>query len=693
MNLSFWDYGIVALFAIVVFGSVFYARTYVRSVSDFLATNRSTGRYLLTISQGLCGVGAISILAFWQQNFTSGFSMSFWGFAMNIVVLVVAISGWISYRYRQTRCLTLAQFFEERYSRKFRVFAGGLAFISGIINYGIFPAIEAHFFIYFTGIPEISFYGFPVTFAATMMGILGLSILFVWLGGQVAVVITDFFQGLFVSLAMVFLVGTVLLQVGWEPIIALLENTPAQQSLVNPFETGEVEVFNFWFFAISVLIVIYNKMSWQGTQGFNASAKNAHEAKMGEVLSSWRGFPYGMMYLVIPIACCAVISAINSDAVLSSGIGFNEVATGVEHSLANISKAHGAQVADQLKTPLILIHILPTGIKGLLIAIMLAAAISTHASYLHSWGTIFIQDIVMPIRQRPFEPKTHLLILRLAILGVSIFAFIFSMLYTPTDAILPFMMITAAIFVGGSGAVLIGGLYWKRGSTLGAWMALITGGLTATAAILIPLIWRTYTLFIWRIDCAEWIVNSEIIPFSNAISTFLSHDKFPIDGAWMTLFTMAIASSAYVVGSMVSRTSFNLDKLLHRGAFAIQDDQVQIDEPPSVHARLWKLFGMGKEFTMKDKILVVITYAWTFSWTAFFIVITLLHFIFMTFGIPSFADSWWIEFWEIYIWLNLGIGLVVTIWFSIGGTRDLLYMFKKLSSTERDDSDNGFVQK
>ena len=73
----------------------------------------------------------------------------------------------------------MAQFFEIRYSRNFRVFCGILAWVAGIINMGIFPAVTAKFFIYFCGLPQsFEIFGFQIsTFAAIMFVELGIALL------------------------------------------------------------------------------------------------------------------------------------------------------------------------------------------------------------------------------------------------------------------------------------------------------------------------------------------------------------------------------------------------------------------------------------------------------------------------------------------------------------------------------------
>ena len=63
----------------------------------------------------------------------------------------------------------------------------------------------------------------------------------------------------------------------------------------------------------------------------------------------------------------------------------------------------------------------------------------------------------------------HLRVLRCSILGVGVFIFFFSLVFQQSEYIFLFFAITGAIFAGGRGAVIIGGLYWKRGTTAAAW--------------------------------------------------------------------------------------------------------------------------------------------------------------------------------------------------------------------------------
>ncbi|MCK4512343.1 sodium:solute symporter, partial [bacterium] len=596
-----------------------------------------------------------------EMNYVAGFSMTWWGFTMSVVILVITVSGWVVYRFRQTRALTLAQFFEARYSRKFRIFAGLTAFISGLINFGIFPAVGARFFIYFCGLPpELAILGLTVPiYPVVMLVLLGIALFFVFSGGQIAVIITDFAQGIFVNVVFIIIVLYLYSQVDWTQVIEALSMAPEQASLINPFKTSHIEDFNLWYFLIGIVGVIYGALSWQGTQAYNSSAKSAHEAKMAGVLGNWKGFPQGLFILFVPIIIYTVMH--HPD--------FSSVAASVEGIVAGVES--GA-VQSQLRGPVVLTMLLPVGLMGAFAAVMLAAFISTHDTYLHSWGSIFIQDVVLPLRKKPLTPSQHILALRLSILGVAIFIFFFSLLFEQSEYIFLFFAITGAIFAGGSGAVIIGGLYWKRGTAPAAWGALITGSGIAVGGILIHRLpaelFESAPVFASRIAELWWT---------------LGHWLYNINGQQYWAVAMGASALMYVLVSLLGRTPpRDLDHALHRGKYAVAGEMEVVDAAPS---RGWKMLGMGKEFTRGDKIIYIATYAHTAIWITIFIVGTIynLH--------HDVADERWASFWKVYFYIQVTISIFVMIWFSIGGFRDISAMLRRLRVMKRDAMDDGTV--
>jgi SSS family solute:Na+ symporter len=215
-----------------------------------------------------------------------------------------------------------------------------------------------------------------------------------------------------------------------------------------------------------------------------------------------------------------------------------------------------------------------------------------------------------------------------------------------------FFAITGAIFAGGSGAVIIGGLYWKRGTTAGAWSAMLTGSGIAVGGIIIRQL----------------------------------NPDFPINGQQFWALAMVCSSVLYVVVSLLGRRpAVELDRLLHRGRWADADEAAAtaaVRQP----GLWWRVFGMGREFTRRDKILYIATYAWTFTWGGIFGIGSLWHWWHGT------TDLGWMRFWRVYIWLYAGVAVVMLVVFTVGGFRDLGRMFHSLKHQERRDDDDGFIR-
>ena len=688
MNLTLIDWAIVLVVFSGMVISVNTTKGLMKSVTDFLSAGRAAGRYLLSISGGIAGLGAISTVMFLEMGYVAGFSLSWWGLSQGIIILFLTMSGWVIYRFRSTRCLTLSQFFEKRYSRKFRIFTGIVAFVAGIINFGIFPAVGAQFFIQFCGFPDYAF-GLPV-YPIVMILLLSIALYFVYFGGQIAVIIADFFQGIFAMFVLFIVVIYLFFTVSWEQVSEALENTPIQlaqeeieklnvdesfliledldqknrineieekyanSSRINPFKTSHVEDFNLWYFIIGIIGIMYGSLSWQGQQGYSSSATSAHEAKMGSVLGGFRGFSQGLFFLLVPVIIY----------VFMNHPDYQSIADSVTQTL---SKLETDTLRSQMRGPVVLSEILPVGLLGAFAALMLCAFVSTHDTYLHSWATILVQDVIMPFRKKPFDKETHLKVLRLSIFGVAVFIFLFSLLFQQNQKIALFFAITAAIFAGGSGAVIIGGLYWKKGTTSAAWTAMIVGAFISVGGVLVKQV------------SVEWL--ADLTAFTQ-LKTSLMYVR-NINGQEYWGISMGASALSYIVVSLVTNTKpFNMDKLLNRGSYAPDDEKVTVKTNTGLG---WKIFLISDEFTKSDKLIYILNYFWTGAWTLVFIIGTIYNLN------NDVSDYAWMSYWKYYIFIHIVVSMITMVWFSIGGFKDLKAMMLRLKTAERDHQDDGWV--
>ena len=688
MNLLFIDWLIITVVLLGMIYSVSFTKGLMKSVTDFLSAGRTAGRYLISVSQGAAGLGAISIVSFLEVGYITGFSFQWWGLSQGIILLAITASGWVIYRFRQTRSLTLAQFFEKRYSRKFRIFAGIVAFVCGIINFGIFPAVGAQFFISYCGFPD-SFIGIP-TFPLVMIILISIALYFVYTGGQIAVIIADFFQGVFLILVLFVITIFLYKNVGWDQVTDSLKNTPKKlaveevqklkeensfkllseneqlekieeikskyenSSLINPFKTSRVEDFNLTYFLIGLIGMFYGTLSWQGHQAYNSSAKSAHEAKMAAVLGDIRGKPQGLFIFLVPVLTY----------VFMNHPDFKSVADSVNITLSSLDTD---TLKSQMRAPIVLSEVLPAGLLGAFAALMLAAFISTHDTYLHSWGSIFIQDVLMPFREKTFSKDEHIRALRYSIFGVAIFIFIFSLVFDQNQEIALYFAVTFAIFAGGVGAVIIGGLYWDRGTTEGAWAAMIIGAAIAVTGTIMPQI------------SESWLNEGVgLVGFKSLILRLKE-----INGIKFYGLSMAFSSLSYIVVSLLTfKEKMNMDKLLNRGEYSIKEEKKIVDKNVKT---VWRVFGIGNEFTIEDKITYLVSYVWNIFFTLVFVIGTVYNLS------NSVSDDSWMVYWKYQVYINVVFSFVIIIWFSIGGFIDIKKMLSSLSSTQRDHQDSGWV--
>ena len=661
MNLHLVDWLVVCASMAVVLAVALYAQRHVRSVSDFMTGGRIAGRYLVAVSDGMATMGLITVVAFFEFYYKSGFSVSYWGQLQIPVTLLLALTGFVIYRFRETRAMTLAQFFELRYSRRFRLFTGVLAAVAGIINYGIFPAVAGHFFIHYVHLPQtLLILGVPVsTFAVCMFVFLAAALPVVLFGGQVAIMVSDCLQGLFSFLMFVVVTAVVLGRFSWGQMCEAMLAQPAGKSLLNPFDSFGLQDFNLGYAIIAAVGTVYMTMAWQGNQGFNCAAASPHEAKMGKLLGGWRT---GILYSMVLLLTVAAFTFLNH----------SEFSTASAEARAALATIEDATVRTQVEVPVAIAHFLPPGVSGMFLATMLFFMLSTDTTYLHSWGSIVVQDVIMPLRRRPFTPQEHLRYLRWSIAGVAVFVFLFSLLFRQTTYILMFFSLTGAIYLGGAGSCIIGGLYWRRGTTQGAWAAMLTGAGVGTSGVVLEQVWP------WLV---QWLLR--VYPESTFLQAHA--ERFFINGQWMWGLSFTSAIVVYVIVSLATcRVPFDLIRLLHRGAYARDAAR---PAAAATEPRGWlKLVGIDHHFTRGDRAIAGFVFVWSMGQFAVWMIATVWNIL----------APWPVQWWKNYFWA-LGIGLVLlgtllsVVWFTWGGVRDLRRFMRGLRSLERNAADDGRV--
>lgn len=691
-----WSITIVPLFVVLFAG--WRVQRYITGVADFMTAGRIAHRYLIAVADGAAALGLISVINMFEQRYVSGYAYEFWANFAVLLGFILTLTGFVNYRYRETRVMTMAQFFELRYSKSFRIFSGFMAFIAGVINYAIFPAVGGRFIIYYCQLPDyFTVFGVQVNmFGFLMAFFLSIALFLVMRGGQLANIVTDCLQGIFAYIGYVGVAAALLFYFSGQQFLETMSMRPVQQSFFNPFDTGNLYDFNVLFVLFAIFGTIYGRMSWQGNQGYYSAGVNPHEQKMGAILGGWRASFNVIMVLIMSFSVYIYMNHpdfAEKAAVMQSEIA-NRINTGM--SAAEIQVTRTLQT--QMTVPMVLRQILPVGLTGLFFSMMMFLMISTDTTYLHSWGSIFVQDVILPFRKKAMTPKAHLTLLRLAILGVAIFAWIFSFYFGQVTYIMMFFSLTGAIYAGGAGSAIIGGLYWKKGTAAAAWAAMIVGGAMATGGFLITKFWASHIypgimggnpeIIDGFITCLTWMnANIPIAQWDIAnIET-----KFPITGQEMSFISSISGVITYIIVSILTcREDFNLERMLHRGIYNLEHKVVDISGGEKSKWSLSKFAGISAEYSLKDKIIAWFIFYWAFYIFGIFVVQLALALIF-----PSLRSNemFWAKWWLYYtLPQSLLVAVITTIWFSLGSIFDLRKLFIALNDPNRNRaSDDGRV--
>ena len=746
------DWLIIILPTAFVLYMGWYAKRYTVQVSDFLSAGRLCGRYVISMASVANGLAILTLVSYVEVHYRTGFALTFWSNLTMPLGIIMSLTGFVTYRFRETKAMSYGQYIEMRYSRGLRIFASALRSASEVMANMIMPAIAGRFFIYFFGMPQhFTVCGIEIpTFNVIIVLCLIMAIGIICMGGTLALVITDSIQGMMCYPIMAIFAGFLLYKFSWSnEIIPVLTDHVAEQNFLDPYDISELRDFNLFSIGLGLIFTVYNHASWIGA-GNSSSAKSPHEQKMSGLLGTYRGAMNNVLYLMVAVGLITYFNHKNfapqakevrdtistriaeglfhetrhqelHDKVVSAAVNQQPIIheIGKDEKLSddnNLDTKYLAAVKlaidnNQLDTPeananmyqqfrtlyfqtmtaVGIRHMLPPGLSGLFCVLMIMAMISTDDTRIFSAALTITQDVVMPFIRKPLTPAQHIWVIRLVSILIGVIFYFGSTMMSQLDYITLFISTMTAMWTG-AGAMSLLGLYSRFGTTAGAWASLGSGCVLGMLYIGMKQYWTNFYAFLkemnW-LDVFTAVVESISRPFEPIIVWRVNPYKCFINAYEFNLIAFIVAMTLYItVSKLTCKEPFNLDRMLHRGKYNL-DNLNQSKTAWTLRTICNKLIGITPEYTFWDRFIA----------RSIFLYSIVYRFIgsFVVIVIWNIFYRWPVEWWSRYFFvISLLVPAIIAVigsfWFGIGAVVDMRQLFHDLKNRKLNFLDNGQVE-
>ncbi len=440
-SMSFIDYSIIIVYILIVLIIGFYWRRRTRNSEEYFLAGRKVGWIAIGASLFATNISSEHFLGLAGTGSKSGLAVGHFEW---LACLILLLLGWVfTPFYIRSGVFTMPEFLEKRYNTSSRYYLSIVSIISYVLT-------KISISLYAGGILLQAVVGWDMyTSAIVIVLVTGL---YTILGGLSAVIYTDLFQ------MFVLITGSVLLTLiglnqagGWDNLVA--STPPDFWSMFKPMThpdfpwTGIIfgaPILGIWYWCTDQYIV-------QRV----LSAKNIHTAQSGTIFAGFLKI-LPVFVLVLP------------------GI--------IAFQLSN------GQVTGDKAYPWLVTNLLPSGLRGLVVAGLLAALMSSLSAMFNSTSTLVTIDIFKKFKPDADE-KTVVRFGRLTtgamvVLGLLWIPFIGLL---SDDRMYVYLQSVQAYISPPIAAIFLFGLFWKRVNGKGAISALLTGFVLGTLRLILEI--------------------------------------------------------------------------------------------------------------------------------------------------------------------------------------------------------------
>jgi len=437
MTLSVLDWAIIVAYCLVVVGIGVWAMKTVRDAGGYLLANRKMGKWLMVAQTFSGGINSTDPMSTAQKAYQSGLS----GIWLSLVYIFATPLFWIwPPVVRRMRVVTPIDMYRMRFGRVFEV----LNIIIGVVTQpiGIGTGIKAAALLVVVMAGKDPTTGMDVIGIHTAIAMIVIpTLIYTLLGGVTAIAATDLFQGLLILVLSFIGLPFAIMKVGGmsETASRINERIPNAWALVS--ESGFSGPMLFWF-VVGVLLaapLVYGQGS--------GAARNEMAARF-QILGNLGKRFCTIGWALIGLFGVAIYFGSPTTQALDAG-GQTKFA---ERIFATVS-----------------MDTLPSGLRGVMVAAMLAAVMSTVAGMLLGFGGMVCNNIYKNFLVKDATPKHYLVIAR--IFTVAPVAVAWYVAASEKDLASLFVIVQQ---VGGlTGMAVLAAVTWRRATGAAAMAATI----------------------------------------------------------------------------------------------------------------------------------------------------------------------------------------------------------------------------
>jgi len=442
------DWTIIAAYFVVLATIAWRSSRQTKTTADYFLAGRNLPWFVVGCSLLASNIGSEHIVGLAGNGASSGMAMAHWELHAWIMLML----GWVFVPfYYRSGVFTMPEFLERRFDSRARWTLSIVSLVAYVFT-KVSVTVYAGAVVFMTLLPDT--FGSPENaFWVGAFTTVVLTGIYTVIGGLRAVVYTEVAQTGLLLFGSVFITWFGLQQLGgWGELKAALAADPARFALWRPLSDPE-----FPWLGIMIASPIVGIWYWCTDQYIvqrTLAAKSLRDARRGAI--------FGAFLKVLPVFIFLVPGM----------IGYALHTKGV----ITIPAGTGGGMNGDLVFPTMVASLLPEGLRGIVVAGLLSALMSSLASLFNSCATLFTVDIYEKIR--PGRPEQELVrVGRLATGTVVVLGVIWIpvMKHISAGGLYQYLQSVQGYLAPPITATFLLGLFFKRINARGAFAGLVTG--------------------------------------------------------------------------------------------------------------------------------------------------------------------------------------------------------------------------